>query len=220
LAWQWGFAVAAIALLLAGVWLATENMRLRQQVSQIRAGREDSGAREQELQGELERQREAVAKTEQELARAREERERLEAQLNQQQESRVATGVQRAPEPSRPLSEPAAAIASFILMPQMRDVQQIPTVSIPANTKQVSIQLQIEPNDHIAFRVALLNQADNQTVWRSGRLKATGSGDNKTLRVDFDASKLRPQAYLLRVMGISVNGASEIVGDYQFRVVK
>lgn len=219
LAWRLGSAFAAIALLIAGSWLAVENMRLRRQLSQTQARPEASGTREHDLQNEIERQRQAIATTAQELARMREERERLEAELKQKApKSQVAAGQQSAANQQRP-SSARGAIASFILTPQMRGVQQPPTISIPAGTGQVSMQLQLEPNDYRVYRVALIDQNSNQNLWRSSRIKATDS-DSKTLRVAFDASLLRSQAYLLRVMGISADGAPEIVGEYPFRVVE
>ncbi len=222
LAWQWGFAVAAIVFLVAGTWLMFENVRLRQQVVQMQTTPDGQGPHEQELQTELDLQRQAAANTQEELARVREERERLADQLKQTQvrESQVAPGQQRAPEQQRPSSQRGVSIASFILTPQMRGVAQIPTFSIPADTEQVSMQLQLEPNDHTTFRAALLNQSNNQTLWRSGRLKAIRSGDSKTLRVDFGSGLLRPQVYVLRVMGVSASGATEVLGDYAFRVMK
>lgn len=221
LAWQWGFAVAAIAFFVAGSWLAFENMRLRQQISQTQARPEGPGRREQELQNELERQRQAVAKTEQELARAREERERLEAELKQQaQEAQVAAGDRNASNQQRPSSARGVSIASFILTPHMRGVEQTPTISIPAGTEQVSMQLELEPNDYSVYRVALMDQAGDKTLWRSRRLNARATARGKALSVTFPASLLRTQVYALRVMGVAANASSEVVGDYPFRVVK
>lgn len=219
LAWQWGFAVAAIALLMAASWLMFENRRLRQQVSQTQAKPVGSGTREEELQNELERQRQVVAKTEQDLARVREERERLEDEMKQRgQESKVGSGARSVPD--RPGYSPSrAAVASFTLMPQMRGVQQMPTISIPAGTEQVAIQLELEPNDYSAYRVALRNQTGNQTLWRSGGLKASGTRDSRTLKVSFPSALLRPEVYVLRVIGVSAKSASEVIGDYSFRVM-
>jgi hypothetical protein len=218
-AWQWGFAIATIALFIAGSWLAFENMRLRRQVSQTRARPEASGTREQELQNELERQRQAIAETEQELARVREEREQLAAELKQKApESQVAAAEQNAANQQRP-SAARGAIASFILTPQMRGVQQMPTISIPANTEQVAVQLELEPNDYSAYRVALVDQTGGRALWRSRQLKARTAVSGKALSVTFPASFLRPQVYALRVTGVAA-AASEVVGEYQFRVVK
>ena len=204
----WGLTVAALALLIAGSWLVFENIRLRQQMSQTQARRDVLLQREQDLQKELEGQRSTSAQAEQELARVREERERLEQELKK-----------RKVEPQR--SSPEPSIASFILAPQMRGVGQLPVVSIPAKTDYVAMRLELEPGAYAAYRVALLDQPNNQTLWRSGSLRARTKGDGKALAVSFRAGLLKPQAvYVLRVSGVSANGASEIVGDYPFRVVK
>ncbi|MCM3870958.1 MAG: hypothetical protein ND895_09740 [Pyrinomonadaceae bacterium] len=218
LAWQWGFAVAAIAFLVAGSWLWSENMRLRQQISQSQGHPEAPGTRESELQKELEQQREAIAKTEMELTRLREERERLAAELKQQApESQVAAGERSAP--NQQPSPRGVNIASFILTPQMRGLQQVPVISIPVDTDRVSLQLELEPDDFRDYRVVLIDQITNRNIWSSSKIKATAS-DRKTLKVNLPASLLGPNAYVLRVTGVSTGNESEIVGDYRFRVVK
>ena len=60
---QWGFAVAALVFLIVGVWLAIENSRLRQQISQTqRSFGNQVSQREQELKRELDEQRAAKAR--------------------------------------------------------------------------------------------------------------------------------------------------------------
>jgi hypothetical protein len=217
---QWGAAFAALALLVAGGWLILENKRLRQQVSQTQERRDALVEREKELQRELEEQRTAKATTEQDLARVREERARLEQELKQEQ--------QRALEPQRTARQQppsgtggGGSLASFILTPQMRGAGQIQTISLPAQTDDVAMQLQLEPNDYSAYRVALLDQSGGQILWRSGTLRArAAAGDSQSLTVRFRASLLKPQAYMLRVYGSKTNGESEILGDYPFKVVE
>lgn len=83
------------------------------------------------------------------------------------------------------------------------------------------MRLELEPDDHPAYRVELLEQSGQKAVWRSNRLKATARSDGaKTLSVRFGAGLLRSQTYVLRVKGVAADGAFEIVGDYPFRVVK
>lgn len=220
-AWRWGVAFATLALVVAVGWLAFENARLRGQVSQTQARREEFGRREQELQSELEGRRTAGAETELALARVREERERLEQELKRQE----SQGQQRATS-QRPAPTGRGGIASFTLAPQMRDAAQIRVISVPTDVGYVKIRLELDPveldpNDYSAYRVALINQAANQTHWRSGKLRARGTDDDKALSVRLPARLLKPQtAYLLRVTGVPVSGASEIVSEYPFRVVK
>lgn len=206
LALQWGLTVAALALLIAGSWLAFENMRLRQQMSQTQVSRDVLWQREQELQKEIEAQRSSNSKTEQELARVRAERERLEQELQQAQGG------------AQPSSE-EGSIVSLILAPPLRGASQVPTISIKPGTNQVAAQLQLEAADYTAYRVALIDPAGNQTLWRSGSLKPRVKGERKSLVAGFRADLLKPRNYILKVTGISASG-SETVGDYPFRVVK
>jgi hypothetical protein len=214
LAWQWGTTCAALALLIVGGWLLFENTRLRQQIAQTHAGRDTSGGRDQQLQRELEDQRAANEKAEQDLARARQESERLAQELRQKQEQ-----VGGADEPQG--SPPAGvSIASFILAPQMRDAGKTADISIPADKNYVVMHLQLEPNDFRGYRVSLLQQPGGKAVWRSSPLRARSSGGGKTLDVGFSSNVLRPRTYILQVTGVSADGKSEVVADYPFRVVK
>lgn len=63
---QWGFAAAAVALLLIAAFLFTDNLRLRRQVDQASS----NSSHEQQLQQELDRQRAANAEIQGELDRA------------------------------------------------------------------------------------------------------------------------------------------------------
>lgn len=212
---QWGFAAMALAFLLAGGWLALENLRLRRQMSQTQARREALGQREQELQRELEGQRSTNAKTKQELAQVTEERRRLEDELQTEQEQRRR--VDRRQQPSRP---DEGLVVSFVLAAQMRGIGQVPTVSIPAQADYVAMELELEPDDYPAYQVALLDLSNNHILWRTSTVKARAKGDKKTLSVRFRAGLLKPQPYLLQVSGAPESRMSEIVGDYPFRVVR
>src|SRR5256714_1317413 len=219
---RWGAGLAALVLLVAGVWLAFEDARLRGQLSQTQARQDALARREQELQKELEGRRSADDEAARELASVREERARLEQELKQQ----AAQEQQRAAEQQRPvrqqqLSSAGVSIASFVLAPQMRGAGQIPTVSVPSESDYVAMRLELEPGEHAAYTVALLEQSNNRVVWRSRQLKARAAGDGKALNVGFRAGLLRPRAvYVLRVTGVAASGASEVVGDYPFRVVE
>ena len=217
LGWQWGFAAAAIAFFVAGSWLVFENMRLRQQAAQVQARPEQAATREQELENELGRQREAIAKTEQELARVREEREALAAKLKQTPETGPAVTEGNTSSKPPPATR-GASVASFILTPQLRSVQQVRTISIPADTNHVSMQMELEPNDASDYRVALIDQA-GQLLWRSRQLKATSTASGKSLAVTFPTRLLRSQAYTLRVTN-AAGDPSDVISDYPFKVVK
>lgn len=209
LAWQWGLGAAAVILFIAGVWLAFENVRLRQQASQAQTRREELLQRERELQKEVDTQRSTNSAAAQELARLRSERERIEQEL-----AKTKSGLNSN-------SPGEGRVVSLVLAPPLRGAGQIPTVLVPAGTSFVLMQLQLEPNDDVAYRVALLKQSSNQTLWRSGKLKAKTTGQGQVLNLSFVAGLLDSQAvYVLRVSGSKADGAVEVIGDYSFRVGK
>jgi len=203
LALQWGFAAAALLLLLAGGYLVTENLRLRDQMTQARAERTTLEQRERELQRQLTEQRSSDAETEKELTRVR---DRL-AQLEQ-----VAPDEQRGNAHQRDLK-----IIAFNLSPQTRGIGQVPMLSVPAGTGYVVLTLELETDAFPAFRAVLKNPATGQIVWRSGNLKA--SGKSRTVRVRLPASSLNAQNYTVELSGISASGATENLSSYSFRVV-
>jgi hypothetical protein len=198
-AFQWGFSSATLALLLAGAWLVIDNVRLRQRIATSQARQNEQVRREQQLEAEVDGQRNAAKQTEQELA-----------QLRAQQQSH--------PEQQKPSD--GNLIATLFLTPQLRGSEQPPTLKLGPTTKSVAAHLNLEPNDFTAYRVALIDQANNRTLWSSGALKAQAKGDSKVLTLKFPADRLTAQSYTLRVSGIAAAGPAETISDYPFRVMK
>jgi|ERR1043165_1574169 hypothetical protein len=225
-AWQWGAALAALALLIVGGWLVFDNARLRQQTAQTEASAERE-RQAREAQKESGNQRATAAQLAVESARA--ERERLAPEQSRHDQQRIAeqqriTEQQRTAERQRAASQNssssgagAGSIATFILAPQVRGGGQMQSISIPTNADHVVMRLRLEPNEFTAYRVILLNETGAQTLWRSNRLTARVAGDDKVLSFNLRAQLLKPQtSYVLR----ATNDAGEIVDDYPFRVVK
>jgi hypothetical protein len=200
---QWGFAAAALVMLLAGSYLLFENLRLRNQMAQAQGERAALEQRQQELERQLAEQRASDAETEKELSRVRDRLAQLEQQL--------AAG-QVATEPHD------LNVIAFNLAPQTRGVGQIATLPVPAGTDYVALTLALEADDFPAYRAALRNPATGNIVWRSGRLK-TGA-ESKTLRVSLRASLFSPQNYVLELYGISATGVTDLVSSYPLKVVR
>jgi len=210
---RWGFVAEALVLIIGAGWLVFDNIRLRNQVTQTQVSRDELLHRERERQNQIKGQQSASSAAEQELARLRNEQNRLEQELAKQREQ------QNISEQHQPLSG-GPGVASFILAPQLRGAGQIQSISVPAKTDLIAMQLRLEPNAYSLFSVSLLDQSGNQTLWRSSKLKAKVADNRKSLTLGFRAALLKPQTYVLRVSGISAKGVAEIVGDYPFRVVK
>jgi hypothetical protein len=210
-AFQLGVVAGVLLLFLAGGWFVIDNLRLRQQVSQAQSRRDELQQREQVLQQELEAEHAANSKAEQELAQVRAERKRLDQELKKQ------NGPERTTQPQPPSQ---VSIASFILTPGLRGVGQIPTLHIPPGSGRVALQLNLEPNDYQAYRVALIDQSNHQTIWQSGKLNAGSANNGKAVSVSFSSGLLKSQTYVMQVSGVSANGKIEVMSDYPFKVVK
>jgi hypothetical protein len=203
---QWGFALVAMLLLVVGVWLAVDNSRLRRQISTTQPPVNNQvSQREEDLKKQVDEQRATNSRTEEELAQLRTERNQLEQELQRR---------------GAPLRPPTSAIASFILTPQLRGAGDVKTVKLPTQTRMLSMHLQLEPNQYSAYTVTLLDDSTHRAVWRSAKVKATGSLDSKFVSVSLPATLLNPQSYTLQVSGVSGKGAPEILSDYRFKVMK
>jgi hypothetical protein len=205
-----GVAAAALLVMLAGGWLMMDNLRLRNQIHQAQAERNELQRREQELLTQLREQGTSVSHSEEELASLRQQLARLEQQLAQQ------GGAKSPPEGSA--AEPN--IFAFALAPQTRGVGQLATLSIPADADYVTLQLELEAADFTAYRAELKAQPGGASVWRSARLQARSRGDGKALAVTLRPALLKAQRYTIEVRGVSPAGTAEIIGSYGFRVVK
>jgi HAMP domain-containing protein len=196
---RWGVATVAVVLLIASVWLAVQNSRLRRQLQSVSASQ--TSEREEELKKELEAQRAATSRAEEKLAQLR----------NEHELPNHNAGIDR---PSQ-----ATSIASFILAPQLRGAAEIKTVKIPGGTQRVSMHLQLDPNRYSIYRAVLLEETTHKALWRSSDLKASGQTESKVVIVSFPAALLKPQTYTLQVSGVDSNGRSETINDYPFKVI-
>ena len=192
---QWGFAALAILLLIGAGYLAYQNLRLRDQMTQAQSERLALEKREQELQTELEKQRASGAAIEQELTQVR---ERL---------------TQLAPDESGQPKKPV--VVAFNLAPQTRGPGQLPTVALPVEADVLSLNLRLEAIGSPGYE-AVLKNSSGQTIWRSRRIKASRNGT--ALRLMVPADLLKSQNYIIELSSFSSTGQREGAGSYSFRV--
>jgi hypothetical protein len=211
-AWAWGAGLAALILLVVGGWLVFDNARLPRPGAQPEAHAERE-RQAQEAQKEPENQRPTPSQSADESARS--ERERPAQEQAQREQQHIAEQQRAVAQNSS--SPGAGSIASFVLTPQVRGASQVQSISIPNGVEHVRMRLRLEPNEFTTYRVSLLDETGAQTLWRSSRLKARGTANDKILDLNFRAQLLKPQStYMLRV----TNDAGETVDDYPFRVMK
>ena len=140
--------------------------------------------------------------------------------IGQLREAEARPAPDTAPPPSAGPGPSLQTVATLVLMPQLRGARQLPTVALSAGTGDLAVQLDLEPVDYPAYEAALLISSGDRVVWRSDRLIARTVRDRQRIDLGLPASVLSPQDYLIRVSGLPARGASEIVGEYRFTVVR
>jgi hypothetical protein len=190
-AFQWGFAVASLGLLVAGSYLLFQNVQLRKQITQAQTQHGAVDQRAEELERLLEQERAAKEEALKELEHTR------PWQTNLDQLKTV----------------------SVLLPPPMRGAGSIPTISLRRGTDLVVLVLPLEADDFAAYQAKLKDPVANRVLWSSARLAAASGGERKTVSISFRAGLLKPQNYVVDLTGIPSHGPAEVISGYPFRVV-
>ena len=111
-------------------------------------------------------------------------------------------------------------LATLVLAPPLRNARQLPTVALTDGSRELPVQLELEPVDYPSYDASLIASSGDQLLWRADRLIARTVGGRQTIELRLPAAVLGPQDYLIRVSGTLSSGASEIVGEYRFAVVR
>jgi hypothetical protein len=97
---------------------------------------------------------------------------------------------------------------------------ELRTIPVPASADLVAVALELESAEFVSYRVALIEQGGDRTIWRSGALKPKPANNLPRLNVVVPADLLDPQIYRFTVSGVTDRGTIEIIADYPFRVVQ
>lgn len=119
----------------------------------------------------------------------------------------------------------AARIASIMLMPvASRGANGANTLRLNPDTQVVRMSLNFKSDDYRNYS-AMISPVDNSkglieeaNIWQQKTLKATGSGANKSVTLQFVPALLRQQDYIVTLKGQTATGQTETIGEYYFRV--
>ena len=135
-------------------------------------------------------------------------------QGNQQVPNEIAVGTmtpQRESAPSPPLKS-----VSFTLPAPTRGAAAPRTLTIPPDTQQVTLQLQLESNDFSRYHGALRNLRTQEIIWTSD--PATAASDRPSVSIAVPAGQLKQENYSLELSGLPENGTAELIASYAFRI--
>lgn len=193
---QWGFAGAALLLLVTSGYLATSNLRLQQRIDRSEQARVSVEQQEQELRHQLETRSPAT----------------------------LAVSGPETTQPSEDsllskLKLGKLNVAAFVLLPSLRDSSPPVSVAVSNDTDLVLIKLELEANGFPRYRVAIEESATRRSLWTSSDLKPFRDGEKHFVSFAFPPNLLKPQNYMVQLKGVLANGAAELVSTYPFKGV-
>ena len=194
-------AVSVLAIVTGGALFFVQTARLRNQVEQIQADREETLRRERELRQRLAEQGVHNEQLANDLQQERSQRELLEQELAKRQQSTLST-------------------ATLLLTPDLiRGAGEAKRLSIPRGADLVQIQIDLKPDSEKSYR-AVVETADGRRVWSNGSLKARRYKSHNSIRFRLPASFFTKRDYILTLSAVNADAGLEGVGEYYFQVVK
>jgi hypothetical protein len=205
---------AAVAVAVGAAWLADRSRDLRGRLDRAEAQRRELAAerdalvrRAADLEAAAGRERAAAAGLARDLAGERRRLAALEAEL--------------ARRPARPAA-PAPLTVSFVLSAALRSPAGVPALAVPAAAEGVRLDLDLGGEEPFASFLASLAGPGGAVVWSAaGLLPAPAPAGGPTrVALALPAALLSPGRYELRLSGVLPGAPPELVGAYEFRVVR
>lgn len=200
-------AMAAVMLVvITCAWLTFEAVRLRKQISQLTADRDN---REREIAQQSAEERERTAKLTGELEDERSSRALLEQELAQQREQALRK------EQLQP------TIVSLLLSPGLiRGGGETKKLEVQQGTADARLLLNLEEKGGYRSYQAIILDSEARQVWSRSGLRATQARGARFVVLRIPTRLLAEDDYQINVRGITESGEAERVGDYYFRVLK
>lgn len=208
---KFSLAAAALLVVIGGSWLIAERLRLRAELSGLRAEQQSRESDRQALQQQIADERARREDLSAQLQRERDERER-----NQQMVSELQRELEgRATEPSQPV------VVSLALLPGIsRSEGARPKLVLPQQARRVRVQVGVEPEDEYqSFRVEL-RAPGGQPIWSQDSLSARRVRAGRAIILNLPASILKAGAHELVLKGVTGEGTTEVIGYHYFDVLK
>ena len=198
----YGFAAAAVVLLLFGSWLWLQRSHLQSEVEQLRATRANQNSTQQQLEGDL--------------AQERERNEQLQAELNQAATVNRNSNVN--PDQVGPSKTPVS-VALALLPGLSRSSNSAPQIAIGKDVATLRLKVGVDPADDFSLYRLELRNGEGRVVTTLNSLRARALGNSRTIVVAVPANQLHAGSYELALQGINDDGSTEPLGFYYFRIV-
>lgn len=205
---RFSFATAALLIVIGGIWVVIEAVRLRSQVTQLRAEQQRD---QQALEDQLADERARNETLSDQLRSEREQHERSEELIRELEREKEA----QATKPIEP------AVISLVLLPGIgRGGSERQKLILPQSVRLVRLQIGIEPGDEYKSFSVELHAPGGETVWTQNNLSARTVRAGRVVVLNLPARLLSAGRYELALKGVTDGGTTEAVGFYYFDAVK
>jgi len=198
-AFAFSIAVVLLLMLLGSAWLFLRTSRLRNELAQTRATGAAREQRERELQQQL---TDEQAKNRQLIAELDRERAQPTPEIG------IASPKNTAP----------AFVSLLLVASGVRGAEtKSPTLSIPAGTQEVRIELKTAENEYQSYQLEL-HAVGGKAIFDRKSVKPTIRKSGANFRFMVPASKFTSGDYILTLKGVMPTGEVEDVSKSLFRV--
>ena len=193
--------LTTVALIFVWSKLRAESLRLAQEQQQ----------REQ-LQREIENEKERYAQLDQQLQQTRQEKEEQQQQFAEKYEQLLA---------EQQRSAPALAFSFPIFLSPGSGTRSsgggAPTSELPRGARSVGINLNVTHGDYPSYNALVRHIDSGKEITKRTNLKPVPRRGKKYITINVDANQLPAGSYNVRVNGVTPTG-EENFDDYPFRV--
>jgi hypothetical protein len=205
---KFSLAAAALLIVIGGSWLVAESLRLRAELSGLRAEQQSREREQQALQQQVADEQARREDLSAQLQREREHSQQLAGELQREMEGSTT-------QPSQP------AVVALALWPGIsRSGSDRPKLVLPQAARRVRIQIGVEPEDEYRSFRAELRAPGGQPIWTQDSLSARRVRAGRAIILSLPASILKAGEYELALKGVTGEGATEDVSYHYFDVLK
>jgi hypothetical protein len=209
-AFRMALAAGGLAVLVGTVALVVERRQLRNESRLLDTERAALEQQKQELARRISDQQSRTDQLVAELQNERAARDKLNQEL---QVTRDQIAKTRQP-PAVP------AIASILLFPGLsRGADERNELVVPAGAATIQLKLALDTDDYNRYRISI-RSADGREAWSQDQLRAQGPRPARIILSHIPSNRMMTGDYVVNVSGRTSSGSYDSVADYAFRLSK
>jgi hypothetical protein len=203
------FAGCFLILLAGAVALFFDWTRLRNESRLLKTERAALGQQKEELARQISDQQSRAGQLAVELQNERSASDKLNQELQQAKDQLAKSQLPASP-----------AIASILLFPGLsRGAEVRNQLAVPAGATTIQLKLALDTDEYNNYRVSI-RSSDGREVFSPDQLKAQGPRSARIILCNIPPGRLVRGEYVVTVSGRTSSGSNDSVADYAFRLIR